>query len=65
MPDTPTLTLTHSEIRDLLQGAQLNANALQTECKLVPAATLPGLAANLATFLEWSRLQDADGLGFY
>jgi len=51
----------HSEIRDLLQGAQQSANALQTECKFVLAASLPELAANLATFLEWSRLQDEDG----
>ena len=41
MPDTPTLTLVHSEIRDLLQGATQNANALQTECDFVLAASLP------------------------
>ena len=55
-PHTPAVTLSHSEIQDLLQGAQQNATALQTECKLVPAASLPGL---------WSRLKDADGLGLY
>ena len=65
MPDTPTLTLVHSEIRDLLQGAKLSANALQTECDFVLAASLPELAANLATFFEWSRLQDEDGIGYF
>ena len=35
-----------------------------TECKFVPATALDGLAANLATLLEWSRLQDNDGIGF-
>ena len=55
----------HSEIRDLLQGAQQGANALQTECDFVLAASLPELAANLATFFEWSRLQDEDGIGYF
>ena len=36
-----------------------------TECKFVPAAALDGLAANVATLLEWSRLQDNDGIGFF
>ena len=36
-----------------------------TECKFVPATALDGLAANLATLLEWSRLQDTDGIGFF
>ena len=36
-----------------------------TECKFVPATALDGLAANLATLLEWSRLQDNDGIGFF
>ena len=36
-----------------------------TECKFVPATALDGLAANLATLLEWSRLQDSDGIGFF
>ena len=62
---TPTVTLPHSEIRDLLQGAQLSATALLTECNLAPASSLPGLAANLAMFYEWSRLKDADGLGHF
>ena len=65
MPDTPTKALEHSETRDILQGAKHNADTLVTECKFVPAAALDGLAANLATFLEWSRLQDNDGVGFF
>ena len=65
MPDTPTRTLDHSETRDFLQGAKLSAETLVTECKFTPAAGLDGLAANLATFLEWSRLQDSDGVGFF
>ncbi|EOD25989.1 hypothetical protein EMIHUDRAFT_115305 [Emiliania huxleyi CCMP1516] len=36
-----------------------------TEWKFVPATALDGLAANLATLLEWSRLQDTDGIGFF
>ena len=36
-----------------------------TECKFVPATALDGLAANLATLLEWSRLQDTEGIGFF
>ena len=65
MPDTPTKTLEHSEIRDLLQGAKQSADAMLTECKFVPAAALDGLAANLATLFEWSRLQDTDGIGYF
>ena len=65
MPDTPTKTLDHSETRDLLQGAKLSAETMVTECKFVPATALDGLAANLATLLEWSRLQDTDGIGFF
>ena len=38
---------------------------MMTECKFVPATALDGLAANLATLLEWSRLQDNDGIGFF
>ena len=65
MPDTPTKALEHSETRDILQGAKHNADTLVTECKFVPAAALDGLAANLATFLEWSRLQTSEGVGFF
>ena len=65
MPDTPTKALDHSETRDLLQGARQNADTMVTECKFVPATALDGLAANLATLLEWSRLQDNDGIGFF
>ena len=54
MPDTPTKNLEHSETRDLLQGAKQSADAMMTECKFVPATALDGLAANLATLLEWS-----------
>ena len=64
MPDTPTKALEHSETRDILQGAKHNADTLVTECKFVPAAALDGLAANLATLLEWSRLQDNDASAF-
>ena len=65
MPDTPTKALEHSETRDILQGAKHNADTLVTECRFVPAAALDGLAANLATFLEWSRLQTSEGVGFF
>ena len=65
MPDTPTKTLDHSETRDFLQGAKQSAETMVTECRFTPAAGLDGLAANLATFLEWSRLQDSDGVGFF
>jgi len=65
MPDTPTLILVHSETRELLQGAQQSANALQTELKLIPASSLPNSRRTLATFLEWSRLQDAEGIGYF
>ena len=61
MPDTPTLT--QSDNREILQGVKENANALHTECKLVPAADLPGLAANLAEIIEWGRMRDTFGLG--
>ena len=65
MPDTPTKALEHSETRDLLHGAKQNADTMVTECNFVPAAALDGLAANLANLLEWSRLQDNDGIGFF
>ena len=55
MPDTPALT--QSDNREILQGVKENANALHTECKLVPAADLPGLAANLAEVIEWGPVQ--------
>ena len=65
MPDTPTKALEHSEIRDLLHGAKQEADAMVTECSFVRAAGLDGLAANLATLLEWSRLHHNDGIGFF
>ena len=65
MPDTPTKTLDHSETRDFLQGAKLSAETMVTECRFTPAAGLDGLAANLATLLEWSRLHHNDGIGFF
>ena len=65
MPDTPTKALEYSEIRDLLHGAKQEADAMVTECSFVRAAGLDGLAANLATLLEWSRLHHNDGIGFF
>ena len=65
MPDTPTKALEYSEIRDLLHGAKQEADAMVTECSFVRAAALDGLAANLATLLEWSRLHHNDGIGFF
>ena len=65
MPDTPTKALEYSEIRDLLHGAKQEADAMVTECSFDRAAALDGLAANLATLLEWSRLHHNDGIGFF
>ena len=65
MPDTPTKALEYSEIRDLLHGAKQEADAMVTECSFDRAAALDGLAANLATLLEWSRLHHSDGIGFF
>ena len=65
MPDTP-ITLPHSEIRDLLQAKALNRVPLHYRTSAVSfRPAFPGLAANLATFYEWSRLKDADGLGHF
>ena len=36
-----------------------------TECSFVRAAALDGLAATVATLLEWSRLHHNDGIGFF
>ena len=65
MPDTPTKALEYSEIRDLLHGAKQEADAMVTECSFDRAAALDGLAANLATLLEWSRLHHSDGIVFF